>query len=312
MKKWLRIAGPLVLTLCILLAGFFGIDLIEAMIPSYKDAAQPVAEKAGSSPLLYIDPEEELSFYPWTTYQPEKGLTMTEYAKIMTDPSLDQYEELVETEKKNLNQRILSTLFLLNKAYLPVGEPDFYSAMTYQEKENAFYLYHYSFEAAGGTYLLDFVWNGLHFASFHVFPAMPQSVSNDEISSETGKLKSIFQNRAVDTVTGYTNDEKDFYQSEHVLCIKSNPANAFLYDILEIFQPSSYLYDDSIANEPVPYLLLHGSYDLVSYNSEILVMLSGLQHSPGYILTPPGWMSGMLLYYDPILQSISGFGLLAD
>ena len=186
--------------------------------------------------------------------------------------------------------------------------------MTYQEKENAFYLYHYSFEAAGGTYLLDFVWNGLHFASFHVFPAAPQSVSNDEISSKTEKLKSIFQNRTNYTYAAPTDyDEKDFYESEHALRIKENPANALLYDILEVFRQSSCLpYDDSIVNEPVPYLLLYGSYDLVSYNSEILVMLSGLQYSPGYILTPPGWMSGMLLYYDPVLQSFSGFGLLAD
>lgn len=316
MKKWLRNAGPLALTLCILLAGFFGMDLIEAMIPSYKDTVQPVAEKADhNSPLLYIDPEEELSFYPWTTYQPKKSLTMTEYIEMM-NLSFEDNAEAAEAEKKEFNQHIASCLQLLNKVYAPVGDPDFFSAMTYQQEENAFYLYHYSFEAADGIYLLDFVWNGLYFFAFHVFPTAPQPVSNDEISSETEKLKSIFQNRTDDTnydEKAFGQSEKEAYQSEDVLRIKEKPTDTLLYDIFEVFLQSSYLsYDDLIVNELISYLLFQGDYDLVSYSNEILIVLSGLQYSPDYVLTPASRMTGMLLYYDPVLQSISGFNLLAD
>ncbi len=312
MTRGLRIAGSLLLTAAILLTGFFSMDLIEIMLPSYKDTVQPVDADIGSNPLLYIDPEEELTFYPWTTYQPKQGISVMEYSQ-----NVDEAENDFQTHKKNFNARVINCLILLNSAYAPLDEPDFYSAMTWQQEESAFYLHHFSYEAEAGTYLLDLVWNGIHFLSFHVLPATSNIVSNDEIAVETSRLRSIFQNR--NQYFAYPFDPVIPKEAEidSITHWEDKKGDDFFGTILEMFYHATedptddYLFGDQVPSSLFS-LLFEGDYDMVFYGGNILIILSGTKHLPGYFLTPRGWMTGLLLYYDPVQQSPSGFGLLAE
>lgn len=312
MMKGLRIAGSLLLTAAILLAGFFSMDLIEIMLPSYKDTVRPVDAEIGSNPLLYIDPEEELTFYPWTTYQPKAGIPITDYSQ-----NIDESENDFQTEKKNFNARVTTCLLLLNPAYEPLDEPDFYSAMTYQQEESTFYLHHFSYEAKAGTYLLDLVWNGMHFLTFHVFPATSHTVSNDEIAVETNRLRSLFQNRDQYLDSPLDPNIPEQLEIDSFVSWEKEKGDDFFGTIQEMFylaaeEPKYDYIFGSMVPSSLSYLLFYGDYDMAFYGGDILVILSGTKRSPGYLLTPEGWLTGLLLYYDPVQQSLSGFGLLAE
>lgn len=310
MKPAWRNGLTLLLTAAILAAGYFGMDVVKALLPSDENRMIS-ASPSGETPLLYVDGQEDLVFYPWTTYQPEDTVQAGE---MMYDGKIAGWEIA------RVSGFLLNACAGLNTDFMPAAEIDIADQLMYQAGTGKFYLPDYKYTGINGDALsLDLVFDGYFLESLHVTPAGDTpTLSNDERLQRTSELEQdIQENRRQyrQATSGYEGDlvrystpssplKEDIWEEEGKAIAQPEgvPDRSHLLDRFWKYYISSAGIDSSGGYIELADLLYYGAYHMVFYEGEILV----------FFLPDAGMPSstGLLLYINPQGNQISGFSIL--
>lgn len=320
MKRWIANGLTVLLAVAVMAAGAFSIDMIKALFSSNLDTITTV-DTAEKAMLLYMDTEEDLLFYPWTTYRMENTISVTEFARQNALPEEDAAEQ-----RMLFNDRVRSACSAFGDAYVPQENTPFHGSLRYQPSNSKAYLPSCAYTAVDGqTYLLDMVLNGRAIEAIHITPQKPLPVlSNDErIQCVEALEKEILHNRdyhaeipaEVDSMAvgalppsvrplslqnvrpiGYTPDQ-------------SMSASPMLLDgFSKLYYALSENGDSLVTNEMLTYLLFTGVYQIVYYENEILLFFLPDEKASNMPDMDPSL--GLLLYIHPQSYRLTGFNLL--
>lgn len=314
MKNWMKNGLVVLLAASILAAGFFGMDIIKTVLPSYQGTITQAASAGDTAP-LYVDAQEELVFYPWTTFREEETLFLIEQIQAAEG----QYDEqMIAKELKEFNSLFHDACSFLNTDFTPQTGEDFASHLLYQPSVQKHFLMQQEYSAVNGdTLYLDLVWDGMGIEALHITKDdKPTSLSNDKRLQCTQRLeKSIQNNRLVQTQRNYvykqtprTGSYKDSYIEdglEYNMPVSQEPLllDQFLQYYLNINRPIYY----DVYETLLPRLLYEGAYHFVFYEGEILLFF--LPDTSIVSLTKED-TTGLLLYIDPQDNTITGFNIL--
>lgn len=319
MKDWMKNGLVILLAAAILTGGFFSMDIIRSLLPSYQGQIMK-ATSAGETPLLYINAEETLTFYPWTTYRPDDTVSITEYLQILFSQSGKYNENAIMYELQDINNLIEKALISLSNRYAPHDTTDFATHLRYQESTRKYYLSSFAYIGyTGDTLCLNLVYDGVCIESLHVTPAKgASSLSNDKRMQLTAKVERYIQayrNRYAgntdwpgQTTSTTTTEEEKGLPEEGDFSRETFSLESFANALILRDNPSA----TYLAKEYIPYLLMNGAYHMVYYEGDILLFFSlPTDEYPLFTLPSGKTLSSLLLYYDTQADIISGYGLLA-
>lgn len=313
MKRWIMNGLVLLLTAAVLVAGFFSMDIVKALLPSEQGKIKAVAE-AEKTPLLYVDTQEELTFYPWTLYKEQDTVSITEAFQDEKEGN----EVFMKKKLERLNARLSEACSLLSPAYTPHKENDFSTRLRYQASVDKFYLPHALYVNEDGlSYYLDLVWDNERIEALHItFAAEPMPLSNDERIRATNELEKkiqanrrrfkegdngVKQNAGTMFSQDDDRDNQDDITETHTPVPPAETETAWLDEFWNYHIAITSLFNPDMDEEIPSYLLYEAPYHMVFYEGEILLF---------FLPEPKDIHIGLLLYVDPLDFRFNGFQLL--
>ncbi len=322
MKGWMKNGLVFLLAAAILTGGFFSMDIIRSLLPSYQGQIVK-ATPSGETPLLYINAEEKLTFYPWTTYRPDEAVSITEYFQNLHAQYGKDDENGVKYELQDINDLIEQACTSLSSRYAPLDTTNFASHLRYQESTAKYYLSSFTYTGYTGESLcLDLVYDGTWIESLHVTPAKgAPTLSNDKRMQLTSKVERYIQAYR----DGFETPTDPSSQTSHTTTSREKeadlPPSSYTAYPKETFSFSGFTNALALRDNPsstylakayLPELLIRGNYHMVFYEGDILLFFSLPSDNVPLFSLPSGEnLNGLLLYYDTQADIISGYNLLA-
>lgn len=335
MKFFKRIL-PLLLTVLILLGGFYGGNLLRSAIPSYKGIVIEAEKGKEDNPLLLIGNDEEITFSPWERYDPaenspllypEESFSMDEsieapvsyvvyaaYRYLMaisynpseTENELPDYDQgdsaessqPAETEVKPSREEEEKELYERLRTFILR-----YVRLQKEEDGLYFYLPETAFTFKGKTYYIKAAFaDGDRFLYF-TCKENSENAAEEPISSE--RLQ-----KAAEEIPSFFSDTADMYEKFASTAQMPSEDPAYWDEVLknsEINPLLYFLYTEilPISSDDTILQFLRSKKDILAYKNEILVVFS----VPDFYLKYGYYVQSLVLFYDPERQCFTGFSL---
>lgn len=302
MNNWVSNGLTIGLTAAFLVAGFFGMDVAKALMPT--EEGQIVSVKtAPQTSLLNVDAQEDLTFYPWTLYREEETVAATSEADDAAT-----WDDFCQT----LDSWISDVCASWNPDIVPKQSEKLTQKMRHQQSLAKYFLPDQPYTGHDNKrYKLNLVWDGMSIEAMHVTPADgSQELSNDQRMQATNRLKkAIYANRRkqsplyeIDYAGRATAAENDDALTK---------ADQMLLDEWLMFFKSIVYRDHQspdFTDQVLPYLLYESNYNMVFYEGEILLFF--LPDSAAMVPLSNEKMTGLLLYINPQSNALNGFQIL--
>ncbi len=291
-----------VMALAILTGGYFGMELIEGIItPPLNHITTVKAEQPAS--MLYVDEQEDLTFYPWTVYQPEMCVSLP----IYTLSTEGNYREVSQEFHRLFDRAGL----YLHENYMPTA--DFSEGVYYQESNQKFYLPPTLFLGKNGLYYtFQAVWDGTRFEAVHILSTTTSSpLSNDERQARTAELETaIRQNREKHPSTEWEEVKTEIMAPTQTEVESDSPPISAEGELLDNFMALyTRINENGMDHQLIYDLLYKGDYHTVFYQGEILLFFMPHNYDNTQALTAEG-TTGLLVFLDEQADRIRGFHLL--
>ena len=306
---------PLFLAVCILTGGIWGGYALREAIPSYKGTITEANQKQKDNPLLLIDGEESILFYPWDQYDPssclkysdclkEEGkydafvhesLANTFYSSLSTrqktrnsngaNPySLPAWEDVAQVIYENLLVQTTDDgyIYYLPETKIHTEEIEYYIKAAAQDSEQ---LRYFTCRDTPEKDLARLSSEKLRSAASYVNSCF------DEVQSlmEAYQAEGLEYGYSMEDYNEYA--EYNFWNEYLPKAVENNPLALFMYQNpiqLNLYNLGS---------------LLNSQKDILAYREEILVVFSYPEVYLNFGYRP----QSLILFYDPTESSFIGF-----